>query len=92
MLYRCTARRTAPQRYILEGRFKEYHGEAVNPKHLSLWEIYVLGWHKQYNPEADKKQFVQEVQQLSSIPAAVHEMERMHVVGEETFRKASVAA
>ncbi|GFH15672.1 uncharacterized protein HaLaN_11941, partial [Haematococcus lacustris] len=34
------------QRYLLEGRFKEYRGEAVNPRHLSLWEIYVLGWHK----------------------------------------------
>ena len=26
-----------------------------SPKHLSLWERYVLGWHKQYNPVADAK-------------------------------------
>ncbi len=34
------------QRYILEGRFQDYHGEGVNPKYLSVWEKYVLGWHK----------------------------------------------
>ena len=34
------------QRCILEGRFKDYHGEAMNPKHLSLVEIYLYGWHK----------------------------------------------
>ncbi len=34
------------QRCVLEGRFQDYHGEAVNPKHLSPWEVYVLGWHK----------------------------------------------
>jgi hypothetical protein len=33
-------------RCLLEGRFQEYHGEAINPRHLSLWEIYVQGWHK----------------------------------------------
>ena len=41
---------------ILLGQFNDYHGEAVNPKHLSLWEIYVLGWHKNYNPELDAQQ------------------------------------
>ncbi len=34
------------QRYMLEGRFQDYHGEAINPRYLSPWEIYVLGWHK----------------------------------------------
>ena len=34
--------------YILEGKFHEYTGEAINPKHLSLFEIYVYGWHKNY--------------------------------------------
>ncbi len=34
------------QRFLLNGKFHEYHGEAVNPKHLSLWEIYVQKWGK----------------------------------------------
>ena len=34
------------QRCILEQRFTDYHGEALNPKHLSLVEIYIYGWHK----------------------------------------------
>ena len=34
------------QRYVLEERFHEYHGEAINPRHLSYWEIYVLKWGK----------------------------------------------
>jgi hypothetical protein len=43
------------QRYILEGRFKDYHGEAVNRKHLSFWEVYIQKWHLQYDPELDRK-------------------------------------
>lgn len=38
------------QRYIMDGRFPEYHGEGVNPRHLSVWEQYVMGWGKQYDP------------------------------------------
>ena len=34
------------QRCILEQRVTDYHGEALNPKHLSLVEIYIYGWHK----------------------------------------------
>jgi hypothetical protein len=31
---------------MLEGRFGEYMGEGINPKHLSMFERYVLGWSK----------------------------------------------
>jgi hypothetical protein len=58
------------QRCILEGRFEDYHGEAVNPRHLSMWERYVSGWHKQYNPELDRQAFEQEVIQHSAAPVA----------------------
>ncbi len=34
------------QRCLLEGRLEDYCGEALNPKHLSLFEIYVLKWGK----------------------------------------------
>eukprot|EP00889_Picochlorum_renovo_P006677 jgi/Picre1/33707/NNA_001186.t1 len=42
-------------RYILAGKEKEYHGEAVNPKHMSLFEK-MLGWHKAYDPVIDEEQ------------------------------------
>ncbi|KAL6760417.1 proton/phosphate symporter, splice variant a [Haematococcus lacustris] len=79
------------QRYLLEGRFKEYRGEAVNPRHLSLWEIYVLGWHKQYDPVADKKAFEVEVQRLSCIPQAMEEMGRLSKLSKDEFVRLSMA-
>lgn len=51
------------QRCILEGRFSDYHGEALNPKHLSMWERWVLKWHLQYNPELDRIKFLTELQE-----------------------------
>ena len=36
-----------------QGRGKEYHGIAVHPRHLSLFEKGVLGIHHQYNSELD---------------------------------------
>lgn len=44
-------------RFITEGREHEYHGVAIHPRHLSLWERF-RGVHKDYNPEADFKQKV----------------------------------
>ncbi|KAG0647862.1 putative inorganic phosphate transporter 1-6 [Hyphodiscus hymeniophilus] len=38
--------------YIREGRGHEYHGVAVHPHHLSVWER-MRGIGKQYNPELD---------------------------------------
>ncbi|KAH8674576.1 putative inorganic phosphate transporter C8E4.01c [Tricladium varicosporioides] len=38
--------------YIREGRAHEYHGVAVHPHHLSLWER-LRGAGKYYNPELD---------------------------------------
>ncbi|KAI0125722.1 major facilitator superfamily domain-containing protein [Xylariales sp. AK1849] len=40
--------------YILEGRESEYHGIAIHPKHLSLWERW-MGVGKQYHPDMDLK-------------------------------------
>ena len=42
--------------YIRAGKAKDYHGPAVHPRHLSLWEKSVLGIHKQYNMELHNKQ------------------------------------
>lgn len=41
-------------RYIREGKSEEYHGIAVHPKHLSLWER-LRGQGKHYDPAKDWK-------------------------------------
>jgi len=41
--------------YIRDGREAEYHGIAVHPQHLSLWERVVLKAGKNYNPELDRQ-------------------------------------
>jgi len=43
-------------KYIREGRGHEYHGIAIHPRHLSWWEMYVLGYHKNYNPQLDDRE------------------------------------
>ncbi|KAI1828018.1 MFS general substrate transporter [Xylaria intraflava] len=40
--------------YILEGRAEEYHGIAIHPQHLSLWERWT-GVGKNYHPGLDMK-------------------------------------
>mmetsp|Transcript_12364 Transcript_12364/g.26712 ORF Transcript_12364/g.26712 Transcript_12364/m.26712 type:complete len:579 (-) Transcript_12364:1179-2915(-) len=71
------------QRYILEGRFKEYHGEAVNPRHLSPWEKWVYGWHKKYDPSLDALQFQAEMKavQADQDKEAERQFKRMSEVG-----------
>lgn len=46
--------------YIRAGRGHEYHGIAVHPQHLSVWERF-RGVGKQYDPELDYKQKVEEM-------------------------------
>ncbi|RFU30048.1 hypothetical protein B7463_g6276, partial [Scytalidium lignicola] len=46
--------------YIREGREKEYHGIAIHPQHLSLWER-MRGIGKNYDPVADYQTKIQEV-------------------------------
>lgn len=46
-------------KFIREGRSHEYHGIAIHPKHLSLWERF-RGVGKNYNPELDYQQKVEE--------------------------------
>lgn len=52
-------------KYALAGELHHYHGEAVNPRHLSPWEIYVLKWHKNYDPEADRRHKEVQAQELA---------------------------
>ena len=46
--------------FIREGREHEYHGIAIHPQHLSLWER-LRGVGKHYDPELDYKQKVAEL-------------------------------
>lgn len=46
--------------YIRAGRENEYHGVAVHPRHLSLWER-IFGLGKLYNAEEDYRQRVEEM-------------------------------
>lgn len=47
-------------RYLLEGREHEYHGIAVHPNHLSLWERW-MGVGRFYDPERDLKQKIEDL-------------------------------
>ncbi|KAK3996352.1 putative inorganic phosphate transporter [Cladorrhinum sp. PSN332] len=48
--------------YIRTGRESEYHGIAIHPKHLSLWER-MRGVGKHYNPELDHKQKIDDIRE-----------------------------
>ena len=46
--------------YLRAGRESEYHGVAVHPKHLSLWERW-RGVGRYYDPDLDYKQKIEEM-------------------------------
>ncbi|KAK4695500.1 hypothetical protein P7C71_g2260, partial [Lecanoromycetidae sp. Uapishka_2] len=46
--------------YIRSGRESDYHGVAVHPKHLSLWER-IRGVGKYYNADLDYQQKIEEI-------------------------------
>ncbi|KAK9807016.1 hypothetical protein WJX72_010792 [[Myrmecia] bisecta] len=46
--------------YIRAGRAQDYHGLAVHPRHLSLWERHVLHINRQYDLQLNKKMRAQE--------------------------------
>jgi hypothetical protein len=40
--------------YVTSGRENEYHGIAIHPRHLSLWERLVNKRHRNYDPVKDR--------------------------------------
>jgi hypothetical protein len=48
-------------KYIREGREHEYHGIAINHKHLSFFERFILRKNKYYDPQLDYQQKVEEI-------------------------------
>ena len=45
---------------IREGRIQDYHGIAIHPRHLSLWESMVLRRNRYYDPELDMQDKMRE--------------------------------
>ena len=45
---------------VHDGRPNEYHGVAIHPQHLSVWERW-MGVGKNYHPELDTKQKIQDI-------------------------------
>ncbi len=49
---------------VVNGREQDYHGVAIHPRHLSLYERVVLKRHRHYDPELDRQQKVAELEAL----------------------------
>ncbi|KAK3330786.1 major facilitator superfamily domain-containing protein [Apodospora peruviana] len=65
--------------YIRSGRAEDYHGIAIHPAHLSLWER-LMGVGKGYDPELDTKQ---KIEDMRSEWAGKQRMRRNQEVGAE---------
>jgi hypothetical protein len=50
---------------ILEGRVSDYHGEAVNPKFLSVFET-ILGYGRRYGPADSEESGMSELQKAAA--------------------------
>ena len=50
--------------YVREGRAADYHGIAIHPQHLSLWEKVVLKRHKNYDGVLDREDRVRELRKM----------------------------
>jgi len=46
---------------IRRGRVQDYHGVAIHPRHLSLWESRVLHHNRYYDPALDKQNKINEL-------------------------------
>jgi hypothetical protein len=62
--------------YLRQGREHEYHGPALHPKHLSVWERF-MGKGKSYNPNLDYQQKLHElrVEWVEAMASSVGEKE-----------------
>ena len=49
--------------YVRDGREADYHGIAIHPRHISLFERFFLHRHKYYNPQMDRDAKVNELRQ-----------------------------
>ena len=49
--------------YVRDGRGADYHGIAIHPRHISMYERIVLRRHRYYNPQMDRDAKVEELRQ-----------------------------
>ncbi|WVQ83439.1 hypothetical protein IAT38_005580 [Cryptococcus sp. DSM 104549] len=64
--------------FVRQGRAGEYHGIAVHPRHISLWEKWVLKRHLAYDPEKDRMQRVKELRMMFEEKRRAMDEEREH--------------
>lgn len=50
--------------FVREGREHEYHGIAIHPRHISLYERWVLKYDQRYDAELDRKAKVDKLRSL----------------------------
>jgi MFS family permease len=50
--------------YVRGGRESDYHGIAIHPRHLSLFERVILKRSRNYDPKLDKESKIEEMRQL----------------------------
>lgn len=63
--------------FLRAGRGQDYHGVAINPKHLSIWERYVGKVDRNYDPELDYQQRVEQMRRdWEASQARKHEIEK----------------
>jgi len=62
--------------YVRAGRAHEYHGIAIHPRHLSLWERFVSKRHLNYNPELDRQAKINELYALCEASQARRQGEK----------------
>jgi len=68
--------------YLRDGRDSEYHGVAVHPKHLSLWER-MTGVGKHYDAQLDYKMKIQEMRGEWEEREATRHLQEAGLDGEE---------
>ena len=80
-------------KYMVAGEFDSYHGQAVNPKHLSLYERFVMRWDRHFDPAADAEQLnVQLETDKDANHVAVSEIALTGLGNTDTLRPSSVTA
>ena len=61
---------------IREGRVRDYHGVAIHPRHLSLWESMVLHRNRYYDPALDRQDKMNELRAAYEASIARTNIER----------------
>ena len=75
--------------FVREGRQDEYHGIAIHPRHVSLYEKVFLRRGRNYDPELDRKAKIQELRGLYNRVTSEKGTESGEETGESIDEKVS---